>query len=126
MLVFVVSGEPSKDLAAMEPEMGVRPESVFRQPFPDAKLHPLQHLSYVDTLEGVARITPVLIHTYSPYLIEALARKSETLPEGSIRFFYYDGEKLIEDNAVSLSFESLAKPFILFEELDAKMLTDQE
>ena len=124
MLIFVVSGEASRDLAAIEPDMGVRPESVFRQPFPESGIHPLEQLSYVKTLENVSKITPVLIHTYSPYLLEALARKSNDLPENSIRFFHFNGKELVEENALSLSFESLSKPFRIFADMDAKLIQD--
>ena len=125
MLIFVVSGEASRDLAAIEPDMGVRPSSVFRQPFPESGLHPLEQLTYVNTLENVSKVTSVLIHTYSPYLLEALARKRDVLPADSMRFFYYDGEKLIEECALELIFESLSKPFEIFQEQDAEILHDE-
>ena len=119
MLVFVVSGEASRDLASVEPDMGVRPESVFRQPFPESGLHPLEQLSYVKTLENVSKITPVLIHTYSAVLVEALVRKRcDLINEGiydTIRFFYYDGDKLVEEHAVGMIAESLDKARLVFE-----------
>lgn len=121
-LIYVISGEYRDDY------MGNMEDT--EMPFDHIKihhlaseLHPMRQLIRAkNILKTQKRYNkPLVIYTYSPYLIEALARYVD---ESLIDFIYFDGYSLFEGCGLENIFKSLSKPFEVFREMDKEKLNE--
>lgn len=114
-MIYVISGKSGIDKEIP----GVKGE-YHKMMFPDNGMHPNEQIKIPETYNLHTRQS-IVVYTYSPYLIEAFERFSDP---NNIKFYYFDGDKLITENALSLIFESLSEPFEVFREQDARKLNE--
>lgn len=111
-MIYVISGKSGIDKEIPRVE-GVYYEMMF----PDNGIHPNEQIKIPEKYN--LQTEHIVVYTYSPYLIEAFVRFTDS---SNIKFYYYDGDKLITENALSLIFESLSEPFEVFREQDMQEL----
>ena len=112
-MIYVISGKSGIDKAI--PRVG----EYYKMMFPDNGMHPNEQIKI--PTHNLQSEQSIVVYTYSPYLIEAFVRFSDP---NNIKFYYFDGDKLITENALSLIFESLSEPFEVFREQDARKLNE--
>ena len=118
-LIYVISGEgDTGDMEDVE-----LPFDCIKLYHPASELHPMRQLQWAkDVLKLQERYNKILVvYSYSPYLIEALARYVD---DDLINFMYFDGYSLLDGCGLERIFESLSKPFRVFREMDTKYLTE--
>lgn len=112
-MIYVISGKPG--INNVIPRVD---GAYYKVMFPDNGIHPNEQIEIPETY---LHTNNIVVYTYSPYLIEAFARFTD--PD-NIKFYYYDGDKLIAKNALPLIFESLTEPFNVFREQDKEVLRE--
>lgn len=115
-LIYVISGEGDMEDVEL-------PLDCIKIYHPASELHPMRQLQWAkDVLKLQERYNKILVvYSYSPYLIEALARYVD---DDLINFMYFDGYSLLDGCGLERIFQSLSKPFEVFREMDAKNLTE--
>lgn len=121
-LIYVISGEFENDDMDME-DVEI-PFDHIKIHHLASELHPMRQLMHAkDILKTQKRYNkPLVIYTYSPYLIEALAR---FVDESLIDFIYFDGYSLLDGCGLERIFKSLSKPFEVFREMDKEVLREK-
>ena len=117
-MIYVISGEGDIDKEIP----GVKGE-YYKMMFPDNGMHPNEQIKIPTYNLQTKQSEHIVVYTYSPYLIEAFVRFSDP---NNIKFYYFDGDKLITENALSLIFESLSEPFEVFREQDKEKLNETQ
>lgn len=114
-MIYVISGNSgiNKEILYIKGEY-------HKMMFPDNGMHPNEQIK-IPINSQIKQYKNIVVYTYSPYLVEAFVRYTD--PD-SIKFYYFDGDKLIAKNALPLIFESLAEPFEVFREMDKEVLRE--
>ena len=118
-LIYVISGEYSENYM----EDVEIPFDHIKIHHLASELHPMEQLNRAkDILKTQKRYNkPLVIYSYSPYLIEALARYVD---RDLIDFIYFDGHSLLDGCGLARIFESLSELFEVFREQDARTLNE--
>ena len=118
-LIYVISGEYSENYME-DIEIPFDHIKIYHLA---SELHPMGQLNRAKNILKTQKRydKPLVIYSYSPYLIEALARYVD---RDLINFIYFDGYSLLDGCGLARIFESLAEPFEVFREMDKEALGD--